>query len=124
MVGSPPGCGLSRARPAGSTTRRGEQLMAKKRVCMVGAGRVGRLHTRSITERLGHRAEVVALVDPSRQVAEELAADYEVPQVYASLQEALDDGSYDGVVITTPTFTHRDLAVLALDAGLPVHLEK
>ncbi len=98
--------------------------MAKKRVCMVGAGRVGRLHTRSITERLGHRAEVVALVDPSRQVAEELAAEYGVPQVYASLEEALAQGPNDGVVITTPTFTHRDLAVRALDAGLHVHLEK
>ena len=98
--------------------------MVRKRVCMVGAGRVGRLHTRSITEHLGHRAEVTALVDPSRVVADELAAEYEVPRVHASLGEALEAGEFDGVVITTPTFTHRDLAVTALDAGLHVHLEK
>lgn len=98
--------------------------MGRKRVCMVGAGRVGRLHTASITERLGHRAEVVALVDPSREIAEEVAADYQVGQVFASLDEALEQGEYDGVVITTPTFTHHALALKALEAGLHVHLEK
>jgi myo-inositol 2-dehydrogenase/D-chiro-inositol 1-dehydrogenase/scyllo-inositol 2-dehydrogenase (NAD+) len=91
---------------------------------MVGAGRVGRLHTRSITERVGHRATVTALVDPSRQVADELAADFGIPVVCNSLEEALEGGTFDGVVITTPTFTHHALALTALAAGLHVHLEK
>jgi predicted dehydrogenase len=98
--------------------------MARKRLCMVGAGRVGRLHTRNIIEHLGHRAEIAAIVDPARRIAEELAADYDVSVVCSSLDEALERGDVDGVVITTPTFTHHPLAVQALDAGLPVHLEK
>ncbi len=98
--------------------------MRKKRLCMVGAGRVGRLHTRNITERVGHRAEVAAIVDPDRRTAEELAGDYDVSVVCSSLDEALEGGDFDGVVITTPTFTHHPLAVRALDAGLHVHLEK
>jgi myo-inositol 2-dehydrogenase/D-chiro-inositol 1-dehydrogenase/scyllo-inositol 2-dehydrogenase (NAD+) len=98
--------------------------MAKKRICMVGAGRVGRLHTRNIIEHVGHRAEITAIVDPVRPIAEELAADYGVAVVCSSLDEALERGDVDGVVITTPTFTHHPLAVQALDAGLSVHLEK
>jgi predicted dehydrogenase len=98
--------------------------MARKRLCMVGAGRVGRLHTRNITEHVGHRAEIAAIVDPDRRIAEELAADHDVPVVCSSLDEALERGGLDGVVITTPTFTHHPLAVQALSAGLPVHLEK
>lgn len=98
--------------------------MEKKRVCMIGAGRVGRLHTRSLADHLGHRAEVVALVDPNRAVADELAADFGIERVYTSLDEALTHGSYDGVVITTPTFTHHALALASLEAGLHVHLEK
>ena len=98
--------------------------MATKRLCMVGAGRVGRLHTRSITEHVGHRAEVTAICDPSRELGAELAADYGVPLVCASLEEALERGTYDGVVITTPTFTHHPLALTAIRAGLHVHLEK
>jgi predicted dehydrogenase len=99
-------------------------VSVSKRICMVGAGRVGRLHTRSIMERLGHRARVTAIVDPSREVAEELARDYGVEVVCSSLEEALERGVYDGVVITTPTFTHHALALTALAAGLHVHLEK
>jgi len=98
--------------------------MAKKRLCMVGAGRVGRLHTRSITERVAQHAEVTAICDPSRQIGDELAAEYGVDLVCSSLEEALARGTYDGVVITTPTFTHRALALTAVEAGLHVHLEK
>ena len=98
--------------------------MAKNRLCMVGAGRVGRLHTRSIIERVGAHAEVVAICDPNQQTATELAADYGIELVCSSLEEALERQTYDGVVITTPTFTHRALALRALEAGLHVHLEK
>ena len=98
--------------------------MATKRLCMVGAGRVGRLHTRSITEHVGHRAEVTAICDPSREIGAELAADYGVGLVCASLEEALERGTFDGVVITTPTFTHHPLALTAIREGLHVHLEK
>ena len=45
----------------------------KKRICMVGAGRVGRLHTGSITDHVGHRAEVSTLVDPNTELARELS---------------------------------------------------
>ncbi len=96
----------------------------RKRICMVGAGRVGRLHTRNTTDHVGHRAEIAVIVDPNVDLATQLAAEYDVGRVCSSLEEALDDDRLDGVVITTPTFTHRDLAVTALDAGLTVHLEK
>ncbi|MCL2465153.1 MAG: Gfo/Idh/MocA family oxidoreductase, partial [Micrococcales bacterium] len=91
---------------------------------MIGAGRVGRLHTRSIAEHVGHRARVTAVCDPALPVATQLAADYGIDIVASSLDQALARGEFDGVVITTPTFTHRDLAVRAFDAGLHVHLEK
>jgi myo-inositol 2-dehydrogenase / D-chiro-inositol 1-dehydrogenase len=98
--------------------------MSRKRICMVGAGRVGRLHTGNLTRRVGDRAEVAAVCDPSADVAQVLADDFAVPTVYPSLADALREQSFDAVVITTPTFTHRDEAVRALEAGLHVHLEK
>jgi predicted dehydrogenase len=98
--------------------------VSKKRLCMVGAGRVGRLHTGSITQRLGHRAEVAALCDSQAEVAAQLAADFDIPSVTGSLEETLADQELDGVVITTPTFTHYELAMTAITAGLNVHLEK
>jgi myo-inositol 2-dehydrogenase/D-chiro-inositol 1-dehydrogenase/scyllo-inositol 2-dehydrogenase (NAD+) len=91
---------------------------------MVGAGRVGQLHTASIMNQLRHRAEVAAVVDADLASAANLAAEFDVPAVHQSLAEALASGSFDGAVITTPTFTHCELTLAALDAGLPVHLEK
>lgn len=95
-----------------------------KRILMVGAGRVGRLHTGNIARHVGRRAEVTALVDPSTRVAEDLAAEFGVPRVFGSVTEALAHGEYDGVAITTPTFTHHPIALEAISAGLHVHLEK
>jgi myo-inositol 2-dehydrogenase/D-chiro-inositol 1-dehydrogenase/scyllo-inositol 2-dehydrogenase (NAD+) len=98
--------------------------MTRKRICMVGAGRVGRLHTGNLVRRVGDRAEVTAICDPGVEVAQGLADDFGVGAVYPSLAEALRDDTFDAVVVTTPTFTHRDEAVRALEAGLHVHLEK
>jgi myo-inositol 2-dehydrogenase/D-chiro-inositol 1-dehydrogenase/scyllo-inositol 2-dehydrogenase (NAD+) len=95
-----------------------------KTICVVGAGRVGRLHTRNLTESLGGRAVVTAIVDPDQDRARELAAEYSVPRTFPSLDNALASASFDGAVITTPTFTHAREAVAALTAGLHVHLEK
>lgn len=95
-----------------------------KRLCMIGAGRVGVLHTRNIAEHLGRRARVTAVCDPNIALAAQLAAEHGIELAVASFEDALTRGEFDGVVITTPTFTHRDLAVRALDAGLHVHLEK
>ena len=98
--------------------------MSRKRICMVGAGRVGRLHTGNLVRRVGDRAEVSAICDPSASVARELADDFGVAAAYPSLADALREQDFDGVVVTTPTFTHRDEAVRALEAGLDLHLEK
>lgn len=44
--------------------------------------------------------------------------------VFGTLAELLERGELDAVVIATPPATHADLAVTALDAGLPVLVEK
>jgi myo-inositol 2-dehydrogenase/D-chiro-inositol 1-dehydrogenase/scyllo-inositol 2-dehydrogenase (NAD+) len=67
---------------------------------------------------------VTAICDPSRDIAAELAREYGVGLVCETLDEALERGTYDGVVITTPTFTHHPIALTAVAAGLHVHLEK
>jgi myo-inositol 2-dehydrogenase/D-chiro-inositol 1-dehydrogenase/scyllo-inositol 2-dehydrogenase (NAD+) len=85
---------------------------------------VGRLHTAGLTGRVGARAKVTVLVDPDVAVAGRVAEEYGIGGVHSSLAEALAAQTFDGVVITTPTFTHRELAVTALEAGLDVHLEK
>jgi scyllo-inositol 2-dehydrogenase (NAD+) len=88
--------------------------MTRLRVALVGAGRAGSVHAGNLADYAA-RAEVVAVVDERREAAEALGAS-------TSLDEALE--RCDAVVISVPTFTHRDLVVHAAEAGKHVFCEK
>lgn len=91
--------------------------------CMIGAGRVGKLHSGTL-KRYIPNGDVVALVDPAADVLAETGDDFGIDARFASLEEALDKADFDAVVITTPTFTHRDLTVLAAENGKHIFCEK
>ncbi len=93
------------------------------KICMVGAGRVGKLHSGTLKRYLPG-GEVVVLVDTSREMLEETGREFAIESQFTTLEEALDKIEFDAVIITTPTFTHRDLAVLAAENGKHVFLEK
>ena len=90
---------------------------------MVGAGRVGKLHSGNF-RRFVPGTDIVAIVDPAETVRKETADQFGIESRFASLDEALEKTAFDAVVITTPTFTHRDLAVMAAVHGKHVFLEK
>ena len=93
------------------------------RVCLVGAGRVARVHANSLVNHVP-AAELVALVDPDARALAETADLFGIEKRFSSLEEALESMAFDAVVITTPTFTHKQLAVLAANAGKHILLEK
>jgi predicted dehydrogenase len=95
--------------------------VSRLRVAVVGAGRAGSLHASNLHDYAA-RAEVAAVVDERRETAEELAARLGGVPVFGSPEECLAD--VDAVVIATPTFTHRDAAVAAAEAGRHVFCEK
>ncbi|MFA9403192.1 MAG: Gfo/Idh/MocA family oxidoreductase [Anaerolineales bacterium] len=92
-------------------------------VCMVGAGRVGKLHTGTL-RRYMPDSDVVALVDTQEEILHQSADEFEIEQRYTSLEQALDKSEFDAVIITTPTFTHKQIAVLAAENRKHVFLEK
>ena len=92
-------------------------------VCMVGAGRVGKLHSGTL-RRYMPDGDVVALVDTQEEILHQSADDFEIEQRYSSLEEALNKSEFDAVIITTPTFTHKQIAVLAAENRKHVFLEK
>lgn len=93
------------------------------RICLVGAGRVGKLHAGNIAQHLPG-ARLSALVDPDAHALNQSASQYGIQQKFSSLEEALDRVTCDAVVITTPTFTHHTLAVQAAERGKHIFLEK
>ena len=93
------------------------------RVCLVGAGRAGRVHADSLVNHVPHGV-LVAAVDTVSNSRQRVADEFGIDETFASLSAALEWGEFDAVVITTPTFTHRDLAVQAADANKHVFCEK
>ncbi len=96
---------------------------APVRVCVVGLGRAGMVHAMNFR---GHvpGATLAAVVEADREVLEARAAELEVEFRFETLQEALAGAVIDAVCITTPTFTHAELAIAAASAGRHIFCEK
>ena len=93
------------------------------RICLVGAGRVARVHARSLVQYV-HDSQLVAIVETDPEVLDTVGDQFGVEARYKSLEQAFEKSTFDAVVITTPTFTHKELAVLAANQGKHILLEK
>jgi myo-inositol 2-dehydrogenase/D-chiro-inositol 1-dehydrogenase/scyllo-inositol 2-dehydrogenase (NAD+) len=96
--------------------------MTPFRLAVVGAGRAGLVHATNVRRWLAD-ADLTCIVDTDPERARSVSAELGVP-AFASLEQALCQERIDGVVITTPTFTHAELAQLAAEAGAHVFCEK
>ncbi|MFL7893928.1 MAG: Gfo/Idh/MocA family oxidoreductase [Anaerolineales bacterium] len=97
--------------------------MKVTKICVIGAGRVGRLHSGNF-RRYIPGGEVNALVDTVPETLAQTGNEFGIESLYTSLEQALDKSGFEAVVITTPTPTHKELAVMAAEHGKHVFLEK
>ncbi len=93
------------------------------RVCVVGVGRAGMVHATNFRENVPG-ASLVAVVDADLELARERAKDLGVDPFSPDLCQALDRAEIDAICITTPTFTHAEIAVTAAEAGKHIFCEK
>ena len=89
---------------------------------IIGCGGMGRHHSGSLAAIDG--AQVIACADPNLEAANELATTHAVANVFEDYRRILDLGEVDGVFVTTPTFTHREIVVAAAQAGKQIFCEK
>lgn len=93
------------------------------RILVVGAGLIGQVHVAAIAA--DPTLELVGVAD-RREDRRELARSHAVPwfpTLDAALAAVGPDG-VDGVLIATPNDSHVELTTRAIEAGLPVLLEK
>jgi myo-inositol 2-dehydrogenase / D-chiro-inositol 1-dehydrogenase len=88
-------------------------------VGLAGAGRIGEVHLRTLTEH--PVVSAVRLYDPDQVRAEALADAHGACPV-AGVEQLFE--GVDALVIASPTATHVALLELAMTAGLPVFCEK
>lgn len=90
------------------------------RVGLVGAGRIGHHHAKTLNDMPEVEALVVADIDAgrARRLAERIGA------TAAGSVAALFNAGLDCLVVTAATDAHADLVRRAADAGLPIFCEK
>ena len=89
-------------------------------VGLVGAGRIGAFHARTLSGL--DTVERLTIADADPAVAERVAA--AVGAEHAPSPEALVDAGVDALVIAAPTLAHASLVRLAASAALPAFCEK
>lgn len=89
------------------------------RICLIGAGRIGRLHGTLLAAQSGVDGIIVADVDPGR-AAETAAA---IGGRVAPIAEQAMEGA-DAVIVTASTGAHASLVSAAIERGLPTFCEK
>lgn len=90
-----------------------------KKICVIGAGRWGKNHVRTLAD-LGSLA---GIVDANKDTLTWFRDKYPGVKAYESLDEALAE-NHDGYTIATPAETHYDIAKKVLRRGKPVLVEK
>jgi len=102
-----------------SQTANRKSQIDRIRTAVVGAGKMGSIHSR-LYYQLG-QSDFVAIVDTDGKKAEKLAKKYKC-SAYTDYRELL--GRVDAVTIATPTVTHRELAKFFIENGIAVMIEK
>lgn len=90
-----------------------------KQVCVVGAGRWGKNHIKTLAA-LGSLGGIVESNEAARTA---MQTQYPNVKVFGDLREALEQ-PFDGFVVATPVETHYDVAHAILSAGRSALVEK
>ncbi len=91
-------------------------------VALLGCGRMGQEHARSLAGI--PEVRVTAVVDPAEEAAVAAQRLCRADRVLADPAEAIEDPAVDAVVIVTPTDTHASLTRAAARAGKAIFCEK
>ena len=95
----------------------------KLRLGFLGLGAMGLSHVHSIRKLCGDKAEVAALCDPNEANLHEAIEAAPGAKAYQEAGELIQ-APLDAIIVSTPSFTHAQLAADILAAGKHLFLEK
>jgi myo-inositol 2-dehydrogenase/D-chiro-inositol 1-dehydrogenase len=98
-------------------------VIAPVRIALIGAGRIGHVHLRSI---LSHpeTCELAVVVDPYQPAIDDIRESFGVDQTSTDLAAVFDDPTIEGVVIAASTETHASSIMEAARSGKAAFCEK
>ena len=98
-------------------------VIKRRRVGIIGAGWVTAYHLPA-WQKQAHRAELVAIADPSAQAANQRAAAFGIPSTYPDAGAMLAAENLDIVDIAAPREFHAELVSLVAARGLDMLCQK
>jgi len=93
--------------------------MSKKRICVIGAGKWGKNHIRT----LNGLGALAGIVETDQAQGAKIQSDYPSIEFFTSVRSAMKYG-FDGFTVATPAETHFEIGQKMLAAGYPVLIEK
>lgn len=95
-------------------------MRGKAKIAQIGVGGWGHNHARVLSEM----GVLHAICDVDDERMADIKSKHDIPWGYNKLDYVLDDKEINGVVVTTPTKTHFNIAKQCLEAGKHVFIEK
>jgi inositol 2-dehydrogenase len=92
-------------------------------VGLIGLGRLGRVYARDLATRIPE-TRLIAVSDVSKGLAAEIAGEFDAAGAYENPHDLIADPTVDAVVVASPTHTHREVVVAALERKKPTFCEK
>jgi len=108
----------------GGTEDRGEALVRRVRVGLVGSGFAAALHADAYRRVCGVEVEIVAVASRRRDRAEAFAGRYGIPAAVDDPRILFDDPGIEVIDLCVPNGLHEELAVAAARAAKHVICEK
>ena len=93
-----------------------------RNIAVIGAGTISESHLSALKQIDG--IKVTAICNRSIEIAEKRAQEFGIERVCSDYMEIMRDESIDAVIIATPTYTHKDIVLAALNHGKHVMCEK
>jgi predicted dehydrogenase len=95
----------------------------KVRIAIIGAGLVSDFH-HVPGIRLDPRCELAAVCDPNEQLLEQRKKEWGPAKYTTDYEKIAADRDIDAVIIATPNFNHKDIALACIEGGQHVMCEK
>jgi myo-inositol 2-dehydrogenase/D-chiro-inositol 1-dehydrogenase len=96
---------------------------ARPRIGLIGCGRIGQVHLRTLISH-PEKVELVSLVDASESAVQTISARYGLQRASTDVSDIFDDASIDAVIIASSTETHAPYIREAARTGKSVLTEK
>jgi predicted dehydrogenase len=97
-------------------------MTKKVRLASVGLGRWARVLARGV--KRGEVIELVSCFSRDEGRRRDFQEEFGVERSAASYEELLADDAVEGLIVTTPNDTHKDVIIKALEAGKAVYVDK